>query len=200
VVRLRYAITGLIPHGRLDEAVAELELALELDPMSMFARCWLAYALGLKRQFDRGTEQIRLVLEVDPEYFWAHFILGDLYGGKRMLTEGIAAHRKAAELTGGAPMMLGWLGMTLAQSGDTAAARAILDRLHAIALKAYVLPTSFAWIHLGLGETDQAFEWLDRAVDARDHMLMPIKSYPFLDEIRADPRYTALLRRMKLEP
>lgn len=117
-----------------------------------------------------------------------------------MYDEAIAAHRRAAEITGGAPVMLGWLGLALAQSGNTAEARTLLDRLHGIALKAYVPPTSFAWIHLGLGEIDSAFEWMDRAIDARDHMMTPIKTYPFFDSIRADPRFSALLRRMNLEP
>ncbi len=57
-----------------------------------------------------------------------------------------------------------------------------------------------AWTYLALGEIDSAFEWMDRAIDARDHMMIPIKSYPFLDSIRGDPRYLALLRRMNLAP
>ncbi len=54
--------------------------------------------------------------------------------------------------------------------------------------------------HLGLGEIDDAFIWMDRAVDGRDPMMMPIKTFPFFDPIRADPRYLALLRKMNLEP
>ena len=57
----------------------------------------------------------------------------------------------------------------------------------------YLPPTSVAWIHLGLGEIDDAFEWLDRAIDARDQLMMPIKSYAFFDPIRSDPGFTCLL-------
>jgi len=64
---------------------------------------------------------------------------------------------------------------------------------------AYVPPTSFAWTYLGLGEIDEAFAWMDKAIDARDHMMTPIRSYWFLDPIRDDPRFHALLRRMNLE-
>jgi hypothetical protein len=63
-----------------------------------------------------------------------------------------------------------------------------------------VPPCSFAWIHLGLKEIDTAFEWLNRAVEVCDQLMMPIKTYGFLAPIRADPRYFALLRRMKLKP
>jgi hypothetical protein len=67
-----------------------------------------------------------------------------------------------------------------------------------MAAQAYVPPTNFAWIHLGLGEIDEAFAWMDKAIDARDGMMTPIKSYWFLDPIRDDPRFTALLRKMNL--
>ncbi len=140
------------------------------------------------------------MLELDPDHYWAHFALGRLLSGKGLFEEATAVYRNVVQLSGGNPLALGWLGLSLAQSGKAAEARAMLDRLHTIASKAYVPPTMFAWIHLGLGEIDNAFSWLDRAVDARDHMLMPIKTYWFLDPIRSDPRYAALLRRMKLEP
>ena len=68
-----------------------------------------------------------------------------------------------------------------------------------MATTAYVPPTSVAFIHLGLGEIDATFEWLDRAVDARDQLIMPIKSYAILDPIRADPRFLPLLRKMHLD-
>jgi NAD(P)-dependent dehydrogenase (short-subunit alcohol dehydrogenase family) len=58
----------------------------------------------------------------------------------------------------------------------------------------------FGDVHLGLGEIDSAFIWMDRAIDARDHMMTPIKSYPFLDPLREDSRFIALLHKMNLEP
>jgi len=63
----------------------------------------------------------------------------------------------------------------------------------------YVPPTCFAWVHLGLGETDAAFSWLDRAVEECDQRMMPIKSYRFFDPIRTDPRFLGLLRKMHLD-
>jgi hypothetical protein len=92
--------------------------------------------------------------------------------------------------------MIGWLGLALGQAGHSGEARAVLERLYAIAGDRYVPPSSFAWTHYGLGEIDQAFLWMDRAVDSRDQMIMPIQSYPFLDPIRADSRYVALLRKL----
>ncbi len=97
-------------------------------------------------------------------------------------------------------MTLGWLGVSLAESGQTAQARQILQRLRRMRAKGYAPPFSFGLIHLGLREVDLAFEWFDRAVDECDQLMMPIKSYGFLDPLRNDPRFTALLRKMNLEP
>ena len=107
--------------------------------------------------------------------------------------------RKAAELSGNVPLVLGWLGMALARAGQNAGAQTLLDRLSEISKVAYVPPSCFAWIHLGLGNVEDAFSWMDRAIDARDPMMMPIKSFSFLDPLRNDPRYHTLLRRMNLE-
>jgi DNA-binding winged helix-turn-helix (wHTH) protein/Tfp pilus assembly protein PilF len=197
-VLMRHATTRLMPFGRLDEAVAELERALDLDPLGVFPRMWLEVMLGLSRQYDRAIEQGRLVLDIAPSHFIGHFTIGAVYHWAGRFDEAIAALRKAAELAGGAPLMLGWLGLALADSGDQAAARALLERLRKMPASVYVLPSSFAWIHLGLGETDEFFERMNQAIDERDHLIMAIKTYPPLDRIRSDARYAALLRRMNL--
>ena len=61
----------------------------------------------------------------------------------------------------------------------------------------WIPPHCFALLSLGLGDIDGFFEWCDKAIDNRDHITVPIRTYPFLDPIRNDPRYLGLLRRMK---
>ncbi len=95
-------------------------------------------------------------------------------------------------------MMLGWLGLTLASSDRKAEARQVMQQLRKLAETGYVPPTSVAWIHIGLREIDSAFEWMNRAVDECDQVMMPIKSYAFLDPLRGDPRFAALLHKMNL--
>jgi TolB-like protein/Tfp pilus assembly protein PilF len=199
VVRTRYAVSGLMPHGRLEEAVAELERALELDPLWPFARFWLGIMLLFDRRYERAVEEAQILLDLDANYWGGHFIIGVCRRYQGRSEEGVAAQRKAVDLFGGAAMD-GWLGLTLAASGQTAEARDILQRLHGMAKKVYVPPSSIAWIHLGLKEVDAAFEWLNRAVDECDQFMMAIKSYAFMDPIRGDPRFAALLRKMNLEP
>jgi TolB-like protein/tetratricopeptide (TPR) repeat protein len=200
LVRMRYAVSELMPQGRLEEAVAELERALEVDPLSLLARMWLGIMLVLWRRYGRSIEEGRKLLDLNPTYFLAHFVIGV---GCRYLgrsEEALIALKKAVELSGNNAAALGWLGLTLAGSGQAAEARAVLQRLRGMAANGYVPPCSFAWIHLGLKEIDTAFEWLNRAVDECDQLMMPIKSYAFLDPIRGDVRFAALLRKMNLEP
>ena len=89
--------------------------------------------------------------------------------------------------------------MALARAGQNAGAETLLDRLSEISKVAYVPPTSFAWIHLGRGNVDDASSCMGRATYARDPIIMPIKSFPFLDPLRSVPRFGALLRKMNLE-
>ena len=98
-------------------------------------------------------------------------------------------------------LMLGWLGLALGRAGRTDEAREVLGELQAAAdRQVYVPPTSFAWTYLGLGDVDNTFAWLDRAVEASDRMMVPIQLYWFFDPLRDDPRFADLLRRMKLTP
>jgi len=75
-----------------------------------------------------------------------------------------------------------------------------MEQLRVISRERYVLPTSFAWVHLGLGEIDDAFAFMEQAVHGNDEWIHPLKTYPFLDPFRADPRFHALMRKLSLEP
>lgn len=199
VVRFRNAMSCLMPVGRLDEAVAELENVLDSDPLDLEVRRWLGLMHWWRRDYERAIEQARLVLAVDPNYPTAHVLIGVVRCAERKFDEAVAALRKCVDLSQGAPVWLGWLGLGVAQSGNVAEARALLARLHAAAQQTYIPASCFAWIHLGLGQIDEAFIWMNRAVDQRDPMMTPIKSYEFFDPIRPDPRFAALLRKMNLE-
>ena len=198
-VRLRMAISELMPLGRLKEAVEALKFAVEADPLSLFDRWWMCVMYYLARDNDQALEQARFMIDLDPSYYLGHWMRGMVCLEKGPLEEAVAGFREAAARSGNFPLMLGWLGMGLAKAGKGEEAGALLDKLAEISRAAYVPPSCFALIHLGLGHMDEAFTWLDRAVEGRDPIIVPIKSYPFLDPLRADPRFHALLRKMNLE-
>lgn len=215
-VRLRHAVMVLMPRNRLHEAVAEIECALESDPLASLARGWLAVMWLLAREYDLAIKEAQALLELEAASPWPHFFIGLAYrqkyfeqlvcgdskrfegfAGPDFAREAVAEHRRAIELSPGTDYFLGWLGLALGVCGRKAEARAVLEQLQRP--ERYILPTSFAHVHLGLGEFDAAFEWFDRAIEERDQTMMPILSYAHFDPLRADPRFAALLRKMNLE-
>jgi len=140
VVRFRYALSGLMPQGRLEEAIRELEGALESDPLSVPMNVWLCVMLWFARQFERAVEQALRAIELDPTSFMSHYVLGQVRTMQRAFKEAIPALQKAAELSGNSPTVLEWLGLALAQAGQTVEARALLQRFHEIAKQSYLPP------------------------------------------------------------
>ena len=102
-------------------------------------------------------------------------------------------------MSGGAPFTAGFHAYVCGRAGRRDDALRLLDRLAQMAAAVYVPPSAFAMGHVGLGDWDAALGWFDKAIDARDPIVMPIKTFPFLDPIRGDARYLALLKKMRLE-
>lgn len=98
-------------------------------------------------------------------------------------------------------MPTGLMGNVHAVAGRRDVAAQILGRLEERVKRGeYVSPVSIALIHIGLGDADRAFRWLERAYDERAPQLIWLKVDPIFDPLRSDPRFTRLLRRMGLEP
>ena len=202
MVRLWYAMGPLLaPECRIEEAIDELQAAAESDPLSVLVRAWLSIMFHMDRQFERAIDESRLIIELEPQNYVGYWLLGTNTRANGQFDEAIAAHRRSVELSGGSMLMLGWLGLALGEAGRAGEARDVIAQLQAGAdRQLYVPPTSFAWTYVGLGDLDNAYVWLDRAVEACDRMMVPIQLYPFMDPLRGDPRFAALMRKMKLEP
>ena len=195
-----YDYDYLVPMKRLDEAIATSRKALERDPLAPFLQWRLGLRFYYARQWDRAIEQFRNVLELDSLYWAAHCFLGLTFVQTGKLDEAIRAFETAAQLLGGSPLALALLGSARAMAGRISEARKLLEELRDLAPKAYVSPFSFAWIHLALGEIDTGFDWLEKAIDERDGLILHLHVDPGYDPLRSNPRYPALLRKMNLEP
>jgi TolB-like protein len=208
IVRIRHAVSILMPHNRIDEAIGEIERALDLDPLSASARTWLGVMLLFGRDYDRAMTEAGRLQELEPASPWPHFIVGIACWKKyarearlgnpkpELAEEAIREHRMAVERSPGLDYHLGWLGLALGVCGREAEAREVLARLQGSTQ--YNLPTTIGNVHLGLGEIDAAFECFDRAIEERDQNMMPILSYAHFDPIRGEPRFAELVRKMKL--
>ncbi len=197
-VRLRYVISLLIPHGRVDEGMAELEAVVRTDPLSLFTRWWVGAVALLAHRFDRVIEEGRHMIELDPTHFLGHWVLGVGFEGAGENLEAVKILQKAHELSGGIPFTLGFLAFASGRAGQREEALRLLESARLSAASRYVPPTTFAFGYGGLAQWDTAFEWMDRAVEARDPLIMGIKSFHFLIPVRGDPRFGQLLRRLNL--
>ena len=117
-----------------------------------------------------------------------------------MYSEAIAEFKKSIPLTPAAESTLSkaGLGHVYALIGKKSEARLLLDDLKQLSAKEYVAATSVALIYAGLDEKDEAFAWLDKALEQRAFQLQWIKLDPRWDNLRSDSRFQDLLRRIGL--
>jgi tetratricopeptide (TPR) repeat protein len=185
--------------GRFDEAMIELLLAQQLDPLSLWMNVSFGMNLYLARRCDQAIEHYQKTLEIDPDFFSAHYALGRAYALKGNFAGAIAELEKACSLDN-STTMFGSLGYAYAASGKRDKALKILNKLKQLSGQHYVSPYTQALIYAGLGENDRAFEWLEKAYEDRNDFLVWLKVDPELDRLRADSRFTDLLRRIGFSP
>ena len=185
--------------GRPDEALAELERALSLDPLSPQIRAQTGLQLYRMRRYDAAIARLRNTLDLHPRSAQAHDWLGRTYLLKGMHAEAITEMEAAVNLAARGSWELATLAYVYAVTDRREKAHGIRVELEERSRHQYVSPLAFARIFTGLGEKDKAFAWLDKAVDAHDPNLLFGVFDQLWDPLRSDPRYTQVLRRMRLE-
>ena len=183
--------------GRLDEAVKAQEVVQQRLSLDLNMNLDLASILLAAGRFDQLIEQTRKAFELDPNFWWSYQNLGLAYERKKQYTEAIAALEKARSLDNN-PSILGYLGYVYAAAGKKAEAQKVLEELKELSKQRYVSPDSIAYIYAGLNDKDQAFEWLERAYQERSPFMTLLKSETVWDNLRPDPRFKDLLKRMNL--
>jgi serine/threonine-protein kinase len=184
---------------RFDEALAEIERALDLDPLSLMAITAVGIVFFYARQYEQAIEPLQRALEMDPHFPPALRVLGWVYEQKAMNEEAIEEYRKAVTSSGGNVSMLADLGRAYAVVGRKDEAQKILDELLRLSTQRYVSPYEPALVYTGMGEMDRALEKLKEACEERYWLMMNLNVHPTWDSLRSDSRFTELLRRMGLE-
>lgn len=182
----------------MDEAIAERKRAAELDPLIPFTVADVGYPFYYARQHDQAIEHFRRGLELDPNFFWGYLWIGQAYIEKRMYNEAIAEIEKAIALSADNTRTIATLGYAYGVSGKRGEAQKVLDQLKQRSEQSYVSPYFIALVYTGLGDKDQAFEWLEKAYNERHPYLAFFKVEPVFDTLRSDPRFADLLRRIGL--
>jgi len=180
--------------GRTGEGVRELQTALELDPLVMARNGNLGWGLMYARRYDESIAQFKKTLELAPDVGYTNMHLAWNYALKRTYPEALAACRRAVSLMPYDQVVIGGCGMVYALAGRRQDALALLDRLKKRpgCLDAY----NVALLYDGLGDNGRTMEWLERAYRERSPQLFGLKIEIWSDNLRSDPRFQDLLRRM----
>ena len=189
----------LVAVERFDEAIAEAKKTDELDPLSFVASSHLAWIYYLAGKSDNAIDQAKKIVDLDPTSFPARRYLGLAYEQKGMYPEAISEFEKGVKLSG-SPLMLALLGHAYAISGKRTEAQQVLNDLQQLQSQRYVSPYTVAAIYAGLNDQEQAFKWLDKAVDERDIWLMNLKVDPQFNKLHSNKRFGDLLAQIRLRP
>jgi TolB-like protein/DNA-binding winged helix-turn-helix (wHTH) protein/Tfp pilus assembly protein PilF len=188
----------LMSMGRTSESIAEMNRAHDLDPLSISMNFSLGWRLYMAREYDQAIEQLRNTIDMDPGFVLPHLVLGQAYEQKKAYDQAITELRRAADISQNSPPVLAALARTYAVSGRTTEARNLLDQLMQQSKKQYVSPFYVAIVYAGLGEKDQALDWLEKAYGDHSNAIIFLKVDPQLDTLRASPRFHELQRKLRL--
>jgi TolB-like protein/Tfp pilus assembly protein PilF len=185
--------------GRHSEALAEAKRAGELDPLSLVFNALEGQFLLHAGLPDEALEKLQKTFDLDSNFALAHLIASSVYIEKGMYREAVAEARKVRELNITTSQPISFLGYALAKSGKQAEARDELERLLKLSKERYVSPYAIALIYNGLNERDEALAWLERGFEKRDPRMTFLKIEPKWNNLRNEPRFASLLKRMNLE-
>ena len=190
--------TYLMAMERPVESLASIQRAQELDPLSLAINTHVGWGFYFSRRYSEGGEQLRKTLELDTDFTLAHFVLGQIYTQMGLHSEAISELQRAAALSSRLPAVLAAMAYCHARAGDKSRAEELLNELRQVSTKRYVSPFDLALGHMGLGQKDQAFEWLQKGVEDRSSWLIWLKVEPVFDALRSDLRFPQLVSRVGL--
>jgi serine/threonine-protein kinase len=184
--------------GRFDEAVAEIKRAQQLDPLSVPVNRAVGWVLYFTRRYDEALEELRKTLAMNPEFVGARLVLWWVLVAKGALDEAIADIRREVERPGLRTIKKLMLGYACAAAGNREEANGILWELEPKLASEDRLALLSALLFTALDMKDRAFQQLHRAYEIREPGLLFLKVAPWLDPLRSDPRYGALVEKLGL--
>ena len=189
-----YAITYLAPLGFLDDALAEMQKAEELDPISVSIKRDIALVLYFARRFKQAIDQSGKTVGLEPGFYGGYLALGLACEASGHFAKAVEAFEQALSVSPQTPRILGALGHAYGKWGKSAKALSILEEIMLLAKSRYVQPFDVALIHLGLGNESAAFDWLEQAYKSHSYELVSLKVDPRFDAVRRSLRFAKLLK------
>jgi TolB-like protein/Flp pilus assembly protein TadD len=188
----------LVSVRRTDEGIAEGQQAQSVDPLSSDSNFILGQSLYYAHRYDEAIVQLRNTLDLAPDVWVPHVLLGWCYEAKGDFTSAIAEFQKARAIEPTIAEPLASLGRSYALQKSYPEARKVLDQLKQLSNHNHVPPYNVAWIYAALGEKDRALTMLEKAYDERSWYIVLLAVDPKFDNLRSDPRFANLVRRVGL--
>jgi tetratricopeptide (TPR) repeat protein len=190
----------LVNPRRFDEAMRELKTAQEIDPLSLSTNFSMATILYFERQYDKALEQLNAIQNLDPNFTLGYGLSGAIYREKGMYDESVAVWNSGSTLEGAgfSKEELDVLRKAYKESGFKAHWRKHAELLQAQAKEKYISPIFIAMDYAMTGEKELAMLWINRAYKERSSWLTEIGVDPVWDNLRDDPRFQDLVRRVGL--
>ena len=185
---------------RFDEALVEAKRAEEIDPLSTIIATNLGDTLFYARRYDEAMVQYKHSLSLDPNFYLTYTSMGQCLAAKGMYQDAITTLRKGLELSKGDPVLKGYLAYALGKSGQREECLKLLGEMKKDSASMYVPPYSLGLAYIGLNDRDQAFELMIKNADIHDTAAGFVAVDPLLDDLRSDPRFPELLKRVGLTP
>jgi len=195
--------------GRAEDALKEMQRAVELDPLSPVMttdvnvpyqmRAWKSSGVEAKTEYDKAIAQCHKALGLDPTFYLPHFVLGTIEVRGPNYAKAIEEFRLAQTMET-QPILTAYLGYAYARNGQKDKAMETLEELNQLAGGRFVTPFCQALVYLGLGENSQTIDWLEKAYEGRSVWVCWLKVDPLFDPLRSDPRFQALYRKMNFPP
>jgi len=182
---------------RFEDSLVELRRGEELDPLSPIIGTNLGDTLVFARRYDEAIAQYKRTLVRNPNFPYAHLALGRAYGAKGMYPEAIAEARASIGLNSGSSVK-GFLGLWLAKSGKREETVKLLGELKQESTRNYVQSITFALIYIALGDKQEALNHLEKHMWSRAETASSYAIDPELDDLRSEPRFKEMLKRMNL--
>jgi eukaryotic-like serine/threonine-protein kinase len=176
--------------GQFDNAIHEVEIALDIEPLSLIINTRLGTTERYAGRYDEAEKQLRKTLELDANFPVALDELARILASRGDYKDASVSAKRAADL--GYVHGTGILGYALAMSGNRAGAERIVNALIAKSKSEYVAPFDIGMIYTGLGNDSAAIEWLSRCKEVRDHEASHLRFDPLLKRLRRDPRFVAI--------
>ncbi len=182
--------------GKVDQADAELKMALAEEPLSLAVNWSLGFNLHLTRRYQEAIAQYRKTMDLDPNFALPHAYLGMVLVETGQLEEAVAEIQTAVRLSGSAGYYVAFLGYALGRAGKTEEALRILADLNERSKQQYVGPYSLGRIYAGLNDNEGMLDCLEKTVAARSSDAVWLRTDPTFDAVRSEPRFLELMRRI----